>query len=64
MKAMRKNMQKGNTEFELFDLQKDRGETTNIAFSHPEVIQKVQEIIKNEHRKSPNKRWEIKVLDN
>jgi arylsulfatase len=62
-KALRKNMHKGNAEFELFDLQKDPRETTNIAASHPEIIQQVQEIVKKEHLKSPNKLWNFKLLD-
>lgn len=63
-KALRKNMHKGNSEFVLFELKKDPGETTNIADSHPEIIQQVQKIIKKEHQKSLNEKWNFKLLDN
>jgi len=62
-KAFRKNMNKGNLEFELYDLKKDPGETTNIVSQHPEVIKQVIEIISSEHQKSLNNRWLIKGVD-
>jgi arylsulfatase A-like enzyme len=62
-KARRKNMHSGNTWFELFDLKTDRGETEDIASSHPEIIQKVQKIILQEHQKSQNDKWHFKQLD-
>ncbi len=61
-KAMRKNMHKGNAEFELYDLESDKEETNNIAADHPEIIKKVEDIIKKEHQKSPNPRWQFEVL--
>jgi arylsulfatase A-like enzyme len=63
MKAMRKNMQDGNTKFELYDLQNDPGETINIADSNPEIMKKIETIAKNEHMKSGNSRWLIKAID-
>jgi|WetSurMetagenome_2_1015567.scaffolds.fasta_scaffold01825_8 arylsulfatase A-like enzyme len=62
-KAMRKNMHKDNSEFELFDLKNDPGETINIAARHTEIIQQVQEIVKKEHTKSQNGKWNFKLLD-
>jgi arylsulfatase len=61
-KAMRKNMNNGNTTFELYDLEADKEETKNIADAHPEIIRRVEEIIREEHRKSPNPRWQFKLL--
>lgn len=61
-KAMRKNMHKGNADFELYDLESDKEETNNIAAAHPEIIRKIEDIIKKEHKKSPNPRWQLKVL--
>jgi arylsulfatase A-like enzyme len=63
-KALRKDMHKGNEVFELYDLRNDPAETTNIADQHPEKIEKVKQIIKAEHRKSSNERWQLKSLDN
>jgi arylsulfatase len=63
-KAIRKNMHKGNTEFELYDLKVDKEETKNIASLHPEILEQVELIIKNEHVKSGNERWVFNALDN
>jgi uncharacterized spore protein YtfJ len=50
---MRKNMDKGNREFVLFNLKTDPGETENIASANPDIILKIKEIIKKEHQDSP-----------
>ena len=61
-KALRKNMHDGNSSFELYDLESDKEETNNIAAAHPEIIKKVEDIIRKEHHKSPNPKWQFKVL--
>ncbi|WP_430813948.1 arylsulfatase [Carboxylicivirga sp. RSCT41] len=62
-KAICKNVRKeNNTTFELFDLDTDPQEQNNIAAQHPEIIQKVNQIIKNEHTESWNDRWKFKQL--
>ena len=61
-KAFRKNMNTGNTTFELYDLETDKEETRNIADAHPEIIKEVEKIIGKEHQKSPNPRWQFKIL--
>jgi arylsulfatase len=61
-KAMRKEMNTGKTEFMLYDIVSDMEETRNIASEHPEIIRKVEAIIRKEHQKSPNPRWQLKVL--
>ena len=55
-------MFKGNLDWELFDLEKDPQETTDISKMHPDVITKVEEIVSREHTVSPNERWRFKVL--
>lgn len=62
-KAMRKNMKKGNTEFELFDLKNDPGETRDIAAQHPEILKRIKDIVKEEHTTSANPLWKISILD-
>jgi len=61
-KALRKGMQKGNLVFELYDLENDPGETTDISSWHPEIMSKVQEIAGKEHRPSDNPRWRFRVI--
>ncbi len=34
------------SDFEIYNLEKDLGETTNIAYQHPELLRKVDEILK------------------
>ena len=63
-KALRKNLNIGSTEFELYNLKEDIKETTNIAALHPEILQKVEMIGKKEHVKSQYKQWVIKGLEN
>lgn len=56
-KALRKEMHKGNEVFELYDLENDPVETTDISAEHPEIMEQVREIIRKEHRVSHNPRW-------
>jgi len=63
MKALRKEMHKGNRKWELFNLENDPGETTDISELHPGIIENVEEIVKREHTVSPNERWRFKYLD-
>lgn len=63
-KAMKKNLNSGDSDFQLFDLKNDPGELEDIAAQHPEIILKVNEVIRKEHQISLNPRWQIKFLDN
>ncbi len=51
-KAVRKPMITG--EIELYNLQNDLAETTNIAKDHPEIVAQIGAIMKHEHRPSPH----------
>ena len=62
-KAVCRNMRKDNNfTFELYDLDKDIGETTDIASKHPDIIEKIKRIVEEQHTESPNPRWQFKVL--
>jgi arylsulfatase A len=56
-KAYRKGGWNGN--LELYDLAKDIGETTNIAGKHPDIVQRMKEIMKKEH--SPHPVWNLET---
>jgi len=56
-------MHKGNTTWELFDLEADPVESTDLADSNASVIAEVEQIVKKEHAKSSNRNWWFKVLD-
>lgn len=62
-KALRLDMQKGNTEIQLFDLATDTKEQNNVAASHQDIVQKALGIMKNEHRKAALERFYIKAID-
>lgn len=62
-KALRLNMQKGNTEVELFNLNEDPAEQNNLASKNPDLVGKALEIMKAEHDRPELERFYIKVLD-
>ena len=62
-KAMRLNMNKGNTTIQLFDLDTDLQEQHNIASQHPDIVKKMEEIMKKEHRTPEVASFRMNVLD-
>lgn len=63
LKAIRKEMDKGNEKWELFDLAKDPSERTDISEMNTEVIKKVNEIVAIEHKTSGYKKWQYPGID-
>ncbi len=61
MKAIRKNLRKGNTVLELYDLNADPTESTDIAGDHPGLIAEIERILRA--ARTPNAMYPIKVLD-
>ncbi len=58
-KGVRLNVNKNrNAPIELYDLEIDLGETTNIAEQHPEVVQKIEQAMEEAHVPSPIFRFE------
>ncbi len=62
-KAVILEMQKGNSEMLLFNLDNDIREQNNLAAENPDIILQMKEIIRKEHRKSVIERFHIKTLD-
>jgi len=60
-KGIRQNMRKGNLEIMLFDLKKDPSETTNLAKAHPEIVARIEGMMRASH--TPSKLYPIKVID-
>ncbi|MEO6894734.1 MAG: arylsulfatase [Ginsengibacter sp.] len=63
-KGVRFDMLKGNMKIKLFDLDKDIQEQHDVAAQHPEIIKKMEEIMKKEHRTAEVSSFRMKVLDN
>jgi arylsulfatase A-like enzyme len=62
LKAIRKNMDKGNLEWELYDLENDPIEARDISSEHPDMIAKVEEIVSREHTESLYEGFRFRVL--
>ncbi|MBN1481126.1 N-acetylgalactosamine-6-sulfatase [candidate division KSB1 bacterium] len=61
-KAIRRDILSGNTEIELFNLAEDIQEQTNVAAEHPEILQKMEEILRQEHEPSSIERFHMPAL--
>ena len=62
-KILWKNIKKGNKDIELYNLEEDLAETTNLAEKHPDIVEKLFDIIKKEHSTPENKTFIIKELE-
>lgn len=60
-KAVRRGLSKGTVKTELYDLDKDPAEKSDIAAQHKDIVEKVEQIMKKEH--TPSQVFPIKVLD-
>ena len=60
-KAVRRNIHRGNTTLELFDLKKDPGEQRNVAAEHPDLVRRFEALMAREHR--PSSLFPMAVLD-
>ncbi|MEL7120125.1 MAG: arylsulfatase [Bacteroidota bacterium] len=62
-KMIWKDIKKDNKEIELYNLETDLREQSNIADQHPEIIQQFYEIIKKEHTTPELERFKIEALE-
>ena len=62
MKAIRKNMHKGNLKWEVYNIEKDPEEILDISSTEHEFIKEVEEIVATEHTISENKKWHFSAL--
>ncbi|MBR1595332.1 MAG: arylsulfatase [Phocaeicola sp.] len=58
-KALVKNIRKGNKQIELYNLELDPREQTDIARYYPDVVDRVKEILISEHEDSPIERFQL-----
>ena len=61
-KGVRKNIFDGNLAIELYDLEVDFKEENDIATLHPEIVEKIKNIMVQEHEPSSNERFKFKQL--
>jgi arylsulfatase len=60
-KGVRQNLLKGKIETELYNLAADVGEKQNVAEKHPEIVARIEKIMREQH--TPSEVFPIKVLD-
>jgi arylsulfatase A-like enzyme len=61
-KGVRKNIFKGNMAIELYNLKSDLTESIDVATEYPEIVAKIEEIMKREHTTAELDRFKIKQL--
>ncbi|MDR1723096.1 MAG: arylsulfatase [Tannerella sp.] len=63
-KGLRLNINKErNLKIQLYDLETDPRETTDLAAAHPDIVEKITRFMATAHTKSPNERFHLKALD-
>jgi arylsulfatase A len=62
-KGVRTKILKGNMKVELYNLDEDINETTDIAEQHPEIVKTIEVLMDKEHNTSPIKKFQITQLD-
>ena len=61
-KGIRRDMQAGSLTVELYNLATDPREQTNVAAQHPDVVARIEAIMRAEHEPPANQRFEIQAL--
>jgi len=61
-KGIRQNISKGSLEIELYDLESDPQEQNNIASQFPEIVAKIEEIMKREHQTPAVDKFKLEAL--
>jgi len=61
-KGIRKNIFKGNMKIELYNLKTDPVEENDVSAQHPDIVKKIEQIMKREHTPAELERFKIKQL--
>ena len=61
-KGIRQNISKGNLAIELYDLDSDPKEENNLASLYPEIVSKIEEIMKREHTTPVVDKFKLEAL--
>lgn len=62
-KGIRKNILKDSLRIELYHLPSDPKEENNVAQENPEIVEKIEQIMKENHQTALIERFQIPVLD-
>lgn len=58
-KAVKFNLKKGTSQLELYNLKSDPTEKYNVASKYPDIITKIESILKREHKASSVERFQL-----
>ncbi|MCL6274836.1 arylsulfatase [Muricauda sp. 2012CJ35-5] len=61
-KGIRKNIFEGNLKIELYNLKTDIEEQNDLAQQHPEIVERIEDIMKREHVPAANERFKFREL--
>jgi len=61
-KGIRKDIKKGNTEIELYDLENDIKELNNVAEQYPEIVKQIEDIMQKEHIQPVVERFKMEAI--
>ncbi|MBN2417590.1 arylsulfatase [bacterium] len=61
-KGIRKNIFQGNMTIELYDLENDLRETTDVADAHPDIVAKIEAVMREQHVPAELERFKITQL--
>ena len=62
LKAIRKNMHEGNMAWEVFDLEEDPAESTDLSELYPDFTHEVEKIVSKEHIPPQKENWRFKHI--
>tara|TARA_X000001036_G_scaffold186472_1_gene175820 strand:+ start:2859 stop:4379 length:1521 start_codon:yes stop_codon:yes gene_type:complete len=62
-KGIKKNLFKGSSKLQLYNLNDDPKELVNLASNYPEIVKKMEKSMKKAHTKASTKKFNIPVLD-
>ena len=54
---------KGSADLQLYDLSKDPKELNNLAINYPDLVDKMEKLLKEAHTKATIQKFNIPVLD-
>ena len=61
-KGIRQNIKKGNLKVELFNLETDLKELTDISARYPEIVKKMEDIMVREHAPAKQDIFKMKAI--
>ena len=62
-KGIKRDLLKGSADLQLYDLSKDPKELNNLAINYPDLVDKMEKLLKEAHTKATIQKFNIPILD-